>query len=330
MARKTTERSNPLQDYWGTRLRSSSFRRTLKDLIARELRELAGAKLRDVVDPGAVRKTIAGLKIDLVAPEVVAEVILLGNRRLGERLQRHGASILGALDPAIAADIESLLDEDVDLSGQVENFAGQIMRQEFILRLFTDILFTSIASFYQKVNPLFGALTVRMLEDQIKGFIRLFLPMVQRQVTAFALDPGNRRLLLELARAVVRQVLDEPLRSYATMVSSRQRKKAESLLRKAVAHPDLETVIRDLALRMWNDFYEMTSAKSVGAILRIGDHADWLAEQVAAFLLPALERPEAIRFVAGELALSPSQVPAAGAAREGKDVDRRPGRQGKR
>jgi hypothetical protein len=170
--------------------------------------------------------------------------------------------------------------------------------------LFTDIIFTSIVSFYQKVNPLFGALTMRVLEDQIKGFIRLFMPMLQQQATAFAVSKENQRILLDFARAIVRQLLNEPLRHYAGMVSSGQRTKAEVFIRKAVGNAKLDSQIRKVALAAWDDLYAAIQNKTVGDLLRLEEHAGWLAARCVEVILPALSRPHILRFVAAEIALA--------------------------
>jgi hypothetical protein len=85
-------------------------------------------------------------------------------------------------------------------SSHTEEFVGDIMRQEFVRRLFTDSIFTSIVSFNQRINPFFGGLTMRVLEDQITGFIRLFMPMLIEQATAFAVSKDNQRIALDFAR----------------------------------------------------------------------------------------------------------------------------------
>jgi hypothetical protein len=54
-----------------------------------------------------------------------------------------------------------------------------------------------------------------MLQDQIKGFIGLFMPTLQRQAVAFVTSRGNQTLVIDLLRATARQLLAEPLSRYA-------------------------------------------------------------------------------------------------------------------
>jgi hypothetical protein len=226
------------------------------------------------------------------------------NRRVTSRLRRQDESLLDLLDRQLVADIEALLTQPAERSAQAEEFVGNIMRQEFVRRLFTDIIFTAIVSFNQKVNPFFGALAMRVLEDQIKGFIRLFMPMLLEQATAFAISKNNQRMALDFARQIIRQLLAQPLRNYVMTTSPAQRKKVEAVIRKAVANAKLESAIREAAAVAWDDFYGAVRDQRVGDLVRLEAQAGWLAERCVAAILPVLARPHVGRLVAAELTLA--------------------------
>jgi len=297
----------PHDRYWQKRVASKSFKRALTAVVTQELRSVSAERVRDVVDVELVRTVIREWDTRMLDREFVADLILQVSRRAGGRLGRRGKSLLGLLDRRLVADIDEILGEEMELSVHAEQLIAKMMRQEFVRGLFTDIIFTSIVSFYEKVNPLFGAITVRALEEQIRGFIRLFIPMVQQQATAFAINKENQRILFDFARAMTRQMLDEPLRHYAVMWSSGQRKKAEALARKALTDANLDSLVRRAAFAAWDDVYQAIRNKTVGDLLRLDEHAAWLAARSVEMILPAISRSSVIRFVATEFALAAAE-----------------------
>jgi hypothetical protein len=297
--------------YWEKRLRSKAFRRDLTGAIGAELRALGGEKIKDVLDAKLVRRLITEWDPGLIDRDIVASLVIQGNRSVLGRLQRRGDSLLGLLDEQLVADFDALLDEDVDLSADAEDFVANLMQQEFVRRLFTDIIFTSIVSFYRKVNPLFGAVAMRVLEEQIKGFIGLVMPMIVKQATSFAVSQANQRVVLDFTRSIVRELLDEPLPSYTAMISAGQRKKAEAFVRKAVKSDKLDALIRETAVATWDDLYRALRNRKVGDLLRLEEHAGWLAERIVELVLPALARPGFVQLVASEVALAGRETPQA-------------------
>ena len=287
--------------YWERRLTSKAFKHALTDTLARELRLLANERVADVLDAEMIRTAIGEWDTRLIDRARVAELIIQTNRRVTARLSRRPESLLDVLDRQLVAEFEALL---VDASAQTQEFVGDIMQQEFVRRLFTDIIFTAIVSFNQKVNPLFGGLTMRVLEDQIKGFIRMLMPMLIEQATAFAVSESNQRIALDFARQIMRQLLDQPLRNFAASASPAQRKKVEAVIHKAVTNTRLEAVIRQTTLATWDDLYAVLQHQRAGDILRLDKEARWLAEQCVAAILPLLRRPQVVQLIAGEVALA--------------------------
>lgn len=307
------DKAEPDVRYWQRRLRSSAFRRELSALLRRELKALAGERVKDVVDPELVRSILREWDTRMIDRARLTELVLEGIRRAA----RGRPGTLGRrLDDQLVSDIEALVREGFTLSAGAKDAIAEIMQQEFVRRLFTDVIFSAIVSFYQRVNPLFGAMAMRVLEEQIKGFIRFFMPMLQQQATAFVINPTNQRVAVDFVSTVIRQLLEQPLPRY--WVTPGQRRQLEELVRHALANAKLDAIVRDATLAAWDDLYAIIDDKRVGELLRIEGQASWLAERCVEMIVPALSRPHIIRFVAAEMTL------AAGVAGTARPRPRRP------
>jgi hypothetical protein len=296
------------EHYWVRRFRSPAFRRSLEKLIGRELEGLAHERIGDVVDRDAVRRIIQEWDTKIINEQLVAELVIAASGRVAARMQKRNTSLRATIDPQLAADLEALLQQRVRLSRRAEDLIAAIMRQEFVRRLFGDIIFTSIVAFHERVNPVFGGIAVRLLQEQIRGFIDLFMPMLQKQAVAFAVTKENQRILLDFVRAMIRHLLDAPLASYAEIVSSLQKRRAGALVRKAIADAarseKLEHLVREMTLTVWDGVYRDIRDKRVGDVLRLGTHGEWLARRCVDAIMPALSRPAVVQFVAAEFALA--------------------------
>lgn len=286
--------------YWQRRVRSRAFKGELTAVVRRELTALAGERVRDVVDTDLVRSMIHEWDTRMIDRTRLAELIIDGTRQ-SARKQRGP---LRRLDPQLIADVEAIVREGFALSAGAEDAIAAIMRQEFVRGLFTDIIFSAIVSFYQRVNPLFGAVTVRVLEEQIKGFIRFFMPMLQQQATAFIVNQANQRVAVDFVSVVVRQILEQPLPDYSAMITPAQRRKLEALIRHATASAKLDSVVREATLSAWDDLYAIIADKRVGELLRVEEQAGWFAERCVEFVAPALARSHVVEFLAAEMALA--------------------------
>ncbi|HVO22757.1 MAG TPA: hypothetical protein VMW56_03935 [Candidatus Margulisiibacteriota bacterium] len=311
---KQTETREAQVRYWRHRLRSRAFKRELTALLRRELAVLAGERVKDVVDPKLIRSMIGDWNARMIDRRVLADLVIETGRRAGR--QRSGAPLgtplRRVLDPHLIADIDALVEEGFALSAETEEFVAAIMRQDLVRGLFTDIIFSAIVSFYRRVNPLFGAITMRVLEEQIKGFIRFFMPMLQRQAIAFILDPANQRVAADFARVIVQHLLDQPLPNGWAELAPGQRRRMEALIRHAAGSAKLDAVIRDATLAVWDDLYAMIRNKRVGDLVRIDAQAAWFAERCVEVILPALSRPHLMEFLAAEMARAASPAGQAG------------------
>jgi len=191
------------------------------------------------------------------------------------------------------------------------------MEREFVRGLFTDVIFTALVSFQRRANPLFGALAVRALEDQIKAFIGLFMPMLQAQATAFAIDRTNQRAVLDFARAVARQLLELPIGRWAALAAGEGAESVETLVRQAAANSRLAELARRAALLAWDDLFAELRQRRIGDLLRVEQHAAWLAERGVEMLVPLLARPGIVALIAAEAAAAPAAPPAAPRRRRG-------------
>jgi hypothetical protein len=303
--RRATRAPAP-ERHWDARIRSGPFRKALAALAARELKDLARQRVGEVVDARFVRTMIRELDTRVIDRAIAADLVIEANRRARARLTGAQRSLLDLLDRRFVADIGATLEAAMELPAGGEAFAAALMRQEFVRNLFTDIIYTAIVSFNERVNPLFGAFATRALEDQIKGFIDRFMPMLQAQAVAFAVERRNQRIVLAFARSVVRLLLEVPVARYAAIAASADGQPAEAVIRTAVTNARLGALVREATLALWDDFYAAVRARRLGDLLRLDAHADWLAARAVEIILPLLARPHVRRFIAAEIALAQS------------------------
>lgn len=292
----------PAKSKRARRTPSVAFETALTSLIADEIRSVARMRVKDAVDVRAVRRLIGGRGVRLVDPAVLDDLVVHGLRAVVATLEGNNRSLRRLLGADLATSVDALLDEDPASSARAGDFAANLMRQEFMQRLFTDIVFTSIVSFNERVNPIFGRFAVGMLEDQIRGFIRLFMPMIVERAAAFAVSPRNQTLLFGLARSIGKRLLDVPLPSYLAMLSPRQKKRVSRIVEQSLGDAELRALTEEIALAAWDSLYERIRNERVGDLLRFDAHAGWLAERLVKALLPLLSRPAVARFIAAEAA----------------------------
>lgn len=324
MASRSGRGASAAEQYWTKRIGSRPFRRNLAAAIAAELRALAKQRVGQIIDPDFVREMIRHWDARIVEREVLAEVAIAANRRTARRLGARSESLLDLLDRQLVADLEAAIDARLQLTDRGREFVAALMEREFVRGLFTDVIYTALVSFQRKANPLFGGLAMRALEDQIKGFIGLFMPMLQAQATAFAIDRSNQRAVLDFARAIARQLLELPIGRYAALAAGEGAESVEALLRQAAANARLADLARRAALLGWDDLFAELKNRRVGELLRVAEHAGWLAERCVDMLLPLLSRPGVAALIAAEAAAAP--VADAGGTRASVPPARQPRR----
>ena len=269
-------------------------------MFAGELRALANEPFKGLIDTKQVRRAIREFDRHVLHADAVAEAVIEIQRRGSARLDRQGRTARDLLGPSLSRHIESLLTQPTEPSKELEALLRQLVQQEFVTSLLTDLVFTAISTFYQRVNPLFGAFTMRTMEDQIKTFIRRYMPMLQDRVTAFALSTDNQHAAHQLSRAIAQQVLSQSLADYAAMVSPRQRKQLEAIVREALSSREIDALGRQLTLALFDDVYAVLRNQKVGDLFRLHQQAQPIAEHIAAAAIPLLSRPGFVRFFSQE------------------------------
>jgi len=290
--------------YWQKRLSSEEFRDLFTEALEHEIAALSGKRIRDLVDARKVRQLISESDPFLVSRETIADLVHRLGTSVAGRLATDRESILEVLDDAMRARIASLLREDLVLSRPMKAFIASVMEQEFVQSLFTNIIYTSIVSFNQKVNPIFGRMALMAVEGQIKGFIRLFMPMVQQQAIAFATSRRNQAIFFDFMRAIVDHLLNQPIHSFLSVVSQKQKKKAEDIVRHAIRNPSVDALARKAVLAFWDDLYMALKDRKLGELLSLDANGRWVAEQCAALLFPIFTRPGLVSLVIREITLA--------------------------
>lgn len=284
---------------WRQRVGSPTFDRRLRALFEEELHRLGQRRLKEVVHPTAVRRRLQQWTKEAFANDVFADVVIDANRRLGSRMRRERRSLREILGGAVSDDVDSLLESLTTLPSSAQDLFERLLREEFVRRMLTDLIFTAIEAFNRRVNPLFGAMTTRMLEDQIKSFIGLFMPTLQRQAVAFASSRTNQRLALDLLRAVVRSAGTEPLSRYAIDLSDEARDRVEAALRRALRSRSVAATAATAVANAWDDVWAEIGKRRVADLVDL-DRLAGAAAGLTAAALAAL--PAVAELVADEIA----------------------------
>jgi hypothetical protein len=219
-------------------------------------------------------------------------------------LRAERRSLVEVLGGEAAADLENMLNAALAVPADLEPLARRLVGQELVRRLLTDLIFTAIDGFYRRVNPLFGAMTTRMLEDQIKGFIGLFMPTLQRQAVAFLGQRANQRLAQDLLRTAGREIVRQPLSRLAELLPAAQRRETDAALRRALRSRQFDTNLRRLALAAWDDLSGGLADKRIDEIVPLDRLAPWLTETLLAGLDAAFAHSRIAAFLADEIALA--------------------------
>ena len=284
---------------WQRRIRSPAFARELKALIARELGALADQKFKDVVDVRVVHDLIERAD-ELLAVEAMSALAVGVRAAARKRARQTKRSLGGILGAQLVGDVESALADMTNLSSQAEDFIAQMMERELVQSLMTDLVYTAIVSFNRKVNPL-GNLALMAIDAQVKSFIRMLMPMLQRQATAFLVDRKNHALFADFARAAARQVLNEPVAGLSDLFDRASDADAEAAISKIARNPQIRRLVRDAARMVIDAVFTHLGRQRVGNVLLLDDNIDWLAQRISAPLLALLRRPHVAAFVQGEM-----------------------------
>jgi hypothetical protein len=249
-------------------------------------------------------RELVGRWDDLADIDAITRVAMELRRTVRQRARRSKRTLHVLLGYQFVADLEAAMSDAAQLSRDAEDFIARLMERELVQSLMTDLIYTAIVSFNRRVNPLFGNLALLAVDTQIKSFIRMFMPMLQRQATAFLVDPKNRALFMDFARGAMRLVLNEPLPNLVALVAAGSDADAEAMIRKALRNSQLRRLMREAALMMADAVLRDLGKKRIGTIVQLANNADWLAQQLSEPLRAVLARPHVAAFVARELDLA--------------------------
>jgi len=279
---------------------AAAFKRKLAQVVSAELAALARRPVKDVVDTASVRRLIREWRID-TDYDLVADLVVASRRGLQRRLRRQRRSLLNLLGPDLADDAVAIIREELNPPPNIEAFVADLMGQHLVRTLLTNLIFTAIATFYQRVNPLFGALTTNMLEGQIKRFIGTFMPTIQRQAIAFVCSRANRRLMVDFMRAITELLIAQPLFHYADLLSASDSPRAESLLRTALRTGKVEAAVRWGISAAWDDLYARVRDEPLAAVIGTDEGRRRLTRYIVDLLDVALSRPDVARTIEREI-----------------------------
>jgi len=263
----------------------------LQTLLRAELRAVADQPVRVFLPPARARRLIRDLPPEALSAKALAEIVTVVRRNLEKRLRttrRSPAQILGA---DVAARIERVFDEDMFAGGGGEELVTTVLRQEFVRKLLTEVVHTSIVSFYKRVNPLFGGLATSMLEDQIRNFISMFMPMIQEQAVRFAVGKRSQTFARDLARTLAQHALETPVAEQVPALDTRQRKRVEQIIRDTAGDPVVRRHGHEITALVWDTLYEAIRDRKVRDLVDLEQWAPALADGGAELLAEILARP---------------------------------------
>lgn len=298
-------RSDDPTSYWTKRLASRAFATGLRGMLEAELRHLAQVPFGELLEPKPIRDLIDTWQPGPAERKHLAALVVSAATAVAEVLRHTEASPQDLLGTRAGDHLMALLlDHD---GGAGDDFVAELMQQEFVRRLFTEVIFTSIVSFNKKVNPLFGSFAMRAMEDQIKGFIRLFMPMIQAQAAAFARE--NRDALHDLARQMAREAMLRPLHEHMRPPTPARRTAAADLLGEALHNDELDALLRSAAHAAWDAIYTTAHKQRLGVLLPIERNAAELATHLSAIVLPILRHPAVVAWLTVEMPAAAGVAP---------------------
>jgi hypothetical protein len=284
-------------------VKSPAFARELTALIEVDLRELGKQRFKDVVDVRMVHALVDRADAILAAEALSAVAIKLrGATR--QQLRKTKRSLRDILGEQFLEDVDAAIESATNLTAQAEDFIAQLMERELVQSMMTDIVYTAIVSFNRRVNPLFGNLAMMAIDTQIKSFIRMFMPMLQRQATAFLIDRKNHALFADFARAAARLVLSEPLPQLFEIFNRGTDAEAKALLDRVARDPHVRRLAREGGRIAIDLVWREVSNRKVGSLVLLDDNVAWLAKALVTPLLAALQRSHIATFISREIEMA--------------------------
>lgn len=294
---------SPLPDNasaWLARLQSPSGRRALCEVIRDEIGEAGGQRLRELVDERQVRAAIAAWDPQSLNAREVARATVRSAERIEKRLRKQRRSIEDIAGAEVMDGLHELLDSELPNPEALEEILAQTLRQEFVRKLFAELIHSAILAFNKRVNPIFAGLTAAVLDEQIRSFIALGMPMLQEQAVAFALSRANQTFVVDLARSLIRAVLAEPLADLVPPTPVAQRAQVERLIERIIASERFRERAPAAALSLWDDIFAQVRDQRLSNFVDTSVLAQVLCEPVAELALAVLSRPRVTQLLAAD------------------------------
>jgi hypothetical protein len=284
------------------RARSPRLRRALEAFLRDELRHAAAQPISTLLPPTRARRLVRDFAPEALSDKALAVIAVRVRRDLEKQLRatrRTPAEMLGADFAERAAQVfdEELLDAEAG-----EELIAHVLRQEFVRKLLTEVVHTSIVSFYKRVNPLFGGLATTMLDDQIRGFINMFMPMIQEQAVRFAAGKRSQAFARDLARSLAHHTLTTPLAEQLPELDKRQRQRIERIVREAATSAALRRQTHAVAVIVWDAIYASIRDRKLGDVVDLKRLTAPLIDGGAELLAVILARPALVALLRRELA----------------------------
>ena len=272
------------------RISTASFKKALTHTVGEEIELLANQSFRQVFDDKSVRAAIKAWDNSALRAAAIAEAVVQIQLQIEKRLRKQRQPLVDLVDGDLIDDIEALLGAEMPSPDALEDLVAQAIRQEFVEALFADIIHSAIVSFNKRVNPLFGGIATSVLEDQIRGFIKLMMPMLQDQAISFVLLQSNRQIVSELSSSITRTILAQPLAGLVPQTSAKYRKRVQGLIEEVLNDDRTEAAAKRVMLDLWTDLYSHFKNKKIGTIFDPRILASCIAEPAAEILIVVLSR----------------------------------------
>lgn len=284
---------------WLARLRSPQGRRALRAVVRDEIDAAGNQRLRDLVDERQVRAALAAWDPASLDAGAVAGAAVGVAERMEKRMRRQRRSLEDVAGAKVMDGVHALIDAELPNPEALEEILAQTLRQEFVRKLFAELIHSAILAFNKRVNPIFSGLTASILDDQIRSFIALGMPMLQEQAVAFALSRANQDFVVDLARGLIRAILAAPIADLVPATPAAQRHRVARLVENILASEQLRERAPALALEMWADVFAQVRDRRLGEFVDTASLAGALAEPIAELALALLGRPRVARLLSG-------------------------------
>lgn len=299
MAKKT--KSFTGKEYLQERVESKAFKKSLEKIIYKQIQKGLKLPIKDVLPYEIGRQFIDEFDVFMFNPASFIQIFQLFLQSLEYYFEDTNETLIDFLGQSSVKDIENILNEKYVMSENVERIVREVMHSDFIKSLFTEAVHLSIVSFYKKVNPIFGGMTAKVVEKQVKGLIKPLIKIVVDSAAEYVIRKENQQQLTEFLKNLMILIVNEPVENVFLEFSPRHRKKSETLLKNLAKNSTFEKKMRKIILYTYEYMYEQISTQKVELFIAKESQVKKLAYWGIEFLLVVIKQDEVISFLADEL-----------------------------